>query len=876
MCQEPRTGGPDPPFSDLRKRAEEKVRAGEAKTQESPLPDETGQVLHELRVHQIELEMQNEELRRAHAELEASRARYFDLYDLAPVGYFTISKKGLILEANLTAAGLLGVTRNALVKRPLIQFIIEEDRDLFYRIFKQLFETGAPQTFDFRMLRANAAPFWARIKATAVQDADGAPVSRVVISDNTETKQAERHQHLSVEVMGILNEPLGLADMITSILAAIKRETGFDAVGIRLRSDEDFPYFVQNGFSGDFMLEENTLVVRAQDGGVCRDANGNVRLECTCGLVLSGQTDPAHPFFTPGGSFWTNNALPLLDLPAAQDPRLHPRNRCIHDGFRSVALIPIRAHQEIVGLLQLNSRREDCFTFDIVQFFEETGASIGVALMQQQAEAALRDSEDRFRAIASNMPDHILVQDHELRYLFVVNPQMGLTEQDMIGKTDYDFLTREDADKLTAVKRQVLATGNPIYLEAPLISARGEQEIFEGSYVPKHDAQGQVDGLIGYFRNVTAHRRIEDELRKTNRTLAAHSQSDRAMMRATDESEYVREVCKILVKTCGHAMVWIGFAEEDAGKTVRPVVSAGFEEGYLETLKITWADTERGRGPTGTAIRTGKPSSCRNMLTDPKFSPWREEALKRGYTSSLVLPLMGESRAFGAITIYAREPEAFSDDEVKLLSELADDLAFGIAAIRLRAAHAQAEDSLRRSEEHFRTLFNGMTEGFALHEIVTDENGEPCDYRFIEVNPAFERLTGLKRDDIVGRSMWEVLPNNEQCWVETYGKVALTGEPIHFEDYSTPLNKWFEVFSYRPAPRQFAVIFMDVTGRKLAEADIRRHVEELRAINEELGRFNRVAVDRELRMVELKKQVNELCIQAGQTPPYPLDFDKNG
>ena len=142
-------------------------------------------------------------------------------------------------------------------------------------------------------------------------------------------------------------------------------------------------------------------------------------------------------------------------------------------------------------------------------------------------------------------------------------------------------------------------------------------------------------------------------------------------MHATDEPAFLEQVCRIITEDCGHAMVWIGFAENDENKTVRPVASAGFEEGYLETMRITWADNERGRGPTGTAIRTGQPSICRNMLTDPAFLPWREQAVKRGYASSLVVPLKEGDKALGAITIYSRQPDTFSEGEVSLLTELA-------------------------------------------------------------------------------------------------------------------------------------------------------------------------------------------------------------
>jgi PAS domain S-box-containing protein len=125
----------------------------------------------------------------------------------------------------------------------------------------------------------------------------------------------------------------------------------------------------------------------------------------------------------------------------------------------------------------------------------------------------------------------------------------------------------------------------------------------------------------------------------------------------------------------------------------------------------------------------------------------------------------------------------------------------------------------RRAEENYQTLFREMLDGFALHEIICDDDGHPVDYRFLAINPAFERMTGLKGDTVLGRTVLEVIPNIEPHWIETYGRVALTGEPHSFENYAAELKRHFEVTAFRPAPRQFACIFADITERKRAEED---------------------------------------------------------
>jgi PAS domain S-box-containing protein len=303
------------------------------------------------------------------------------------------------------------------------------------------------------------------------------------------------------------------------------------------------------------------------------------------------------------------------------------------------------------------------------------------------------------------------------------------------------------------------------------------------------------------------------ELQQLNRTLEALKKSSQAMLRAQSESEYLQEVCHNLIANCGHAMVWIGFAEQDEQQRVRPVASCGFEAGYLETLAITWADTERGRGPTGTAIRTGKPCACKDMLTDPAFAPWRADALKRGYASSLVLPLLAEGKAFGAITLYSCHPAGFSDNEVELLSQLADDVAYCVRSLRAVAERQRAEEQLRLLSTAVESAANGV--------VITDRQG-----RILWSNPAFTRLTGYSQAESVGQPSRLLKSGAHPSeFYHKLWKTILRGEPWQGEMVNRRKDGslYYEEITITPVRASgteithFVAIKQDVTARKRAE-----------------------------------------------------------
>ncbi|MFA6133329.1 MAG: HD domain-containing phosphohydrolase [Phycisphaerae bacterium] len=194
---------------------------------------------------------------------------------------------------------------------------------------------------------------------------------------------------------------------------------------------------------------------------------------------------------------------------------------------------------------------------------------------------------------------------------------------------------------------------------------------------------------------------MEADLLQANQILTMITECHHVLVRIDDEKTMMQETCRIILEIGGYRMAWVGYAEHDEAKSVRPVASAGFEDGYLEKVHITWADTERGRGPTGVAIRTGRTCIGRDFLTNPQLAPWRDQAVRRGYRSSVALPLACDGPAFGALMIYAKEVNAFSERKVTVLSKLAEDLARRIAGLQTKRELRESQQKLKTTLQAF-------------------------------------------------------------------------------------------------------------------------------------------------------------------------------
>ena len=472
------------PASSLRQKAEEIARSNATQSlqdQEALLPTEMRRTFHELQVHQIELEMQNEELRRAQEELDAARARYFDLYDLAPVGYCTLSEKGLILEANLTAATRLGVTRHELVKQPISRFILKDDQDIYYRHREQLFKTGAPQACELRMVGKDGTIFWARLDATVVQDTHGEPVCRVVLSDITERKQYE-------EVQTFLAQTSSRPD----------REPFFNALARYLAQSLGMAFVCIDRLEGDG-LTARTVAVWCD--GHFEDNVTYALKDTPCGDVV-GKTICCFP---------------------ASVCQFFPRDQVLQElRAESYVGVTLWSHTgqpigliAVIGRGPLVNRRWAEATLKLV------AVRAAGELECQQAEDALRASEHRFRSYFDLPLIGIAITSPEKGWL-EVNDQLcdtlGYSREQLLGMTWTELTHPEDVAADLANFNRVLAGELDGYrLEKRFIRADGRVMISELVVRCVRKPEGEVEYFVALVHDITERKLLESKLQQAQK-----------------------------------------------------------------------------------------------------------------------------------------------------------------------------------------------------------------------------------------------------------------------------------------------------------------------------------------------------------------------
>jgi len=333
---------------------------------------------------------------------------------------------------------------------------------------------------------------------------------------------------------------------------------------------------------------------------------------------------------------------------------------------------------------------------------------------------------------------------------------------------------------------------------------------------PLRDDSGKLKGFLEIIYEIADCKLEEEVLRRLNRELRAIRNCNQILLRAVDEQTLLNEICHVICNEAGYILAWVGYAENDDIKTIRPKAWSGTDNGYISSAKLSWADnTERGLGPTGIAIRNGEIIYIQDFITDPRIAPWRECALQRGFRSCIALPLKDENtNVFGALNIYSAKPNAFTPEEIRLLDELSGDLAYGIITLRTRAERNRVEEALQKSEERFRVTLDNLLEGCQIISF---------DWRYLYVNETVAKHGRRTKMELLGHTMMEVYPGIENTDMFRILQRSMNERTsAHIENeftYPDGSTEWFEL-SIQPTPEGIFILSVDITERMQMEKEL--------------------------------------------------------
>ncbi len=835
----------------LRQRAEDIFRGQKTALQHDDVPQSVAAMqttVHELRVHQIELEMQNEELRRTQLELDASRERYFDLYDLAPVAYCTVSEQGQILEANMAAATLLGMSRRTLVGQRISRFIVKTWQDTYYLHNHRMFTSGEPQAYELQMTKGDGVNFWVNMAATLAHDASGTPLQRIVLNDVTDAKLMVAAMQASEARFRALVEWSPDAIVVhrdgkiifvnPATLDMFGAKTPSELVGKALldRVHPDFRAMVMERVKkvskhtniAPPMMEEVLLKLDGtpinvevqsistvyDDAPAIQVTMRNITARKQAEQLLRQNRDT---FFN-----LIQNAPFGLYVVDAQF-RMCQASRASHKAFANIDPLIGRDFEEILRLawaepflsevlgrfrhtLQTgqayaapNTTEQRRDTPDIesydwkIERITLPDGQLGVVCYfyditeRMQAQAALRESEEFSRSIIKSSQDCIKVLDLEGNLLSMQSGQELLGIEDIepfLNNSWLDFWASEADRRAAQAAVASAAAGGAGSFVGFFRTLRGVPKWWEVAISPILDANGKPARLLAASRDVTDRQQAEDVLRQRTAQFETLVNEAPHGVYLIDADFRIRQVNPTGLSAFGNMPELIG-------------------RDFAEVMHILWPKTK----------------------ADEVIQQFRH-TLATG--EAYFVPEMIETRA-------DRQTTEYYEWQINRIP-LPDGRHGVVCYFRDISEHVLAQQKIRESEERYRNLFNSIDTGFCVIDMIFDAQQKPVDYRFLEINPSFEKQSGMA--NAVGKRLLEFTSDLEPYWFEIYGKVAVTGEAIRIVRQAKPLSdRTFDLYAFKvggPDSRKVAILFTDITERRQEEVHKELLSRELRGKHTDL------------------------------------------
>ncbi len=602
----------------------------------------------------------------------------------------------------------------------------------------------------------------------------------------TESKKVEKRQKLATQILEQLNKQDTMKNKIHNILVSVKENTGFEAVGIRLKDGNDFPYYCTKGFPADFVEAERYLCSIDQNGELIIDSEGKTYLECMCGNVISGRTNPSLPFFTEKGSFWTNSTTDFLASTTEEDRQSPTRNRCNSQGYESVALISLNSNGDNIGLLQLNDSRKDMLTLELINFFEEIGASIGITFSREQSKKALNSFSEKYRSFVQNFHGIAFYRYANFEPIFLhgsVEEITGYTEDDFInGKVRWDqIIYPDDMPFLYETLEEIHSIPKHSFeIDYRIICKNGMVKYVHEFAQNICDDAGKPLIVRGAIYDITERKKAQEELLDVNeRYNRLTDNADEAIFRVKAEGGNVVYLNAAAERIFGYSMAdWL--ADPALGfKIIHP----DFREKQKQIIK---------------QINTNKKPIKNAVLS------WIAQDGHEVIMEYTIIPILDKK------------------ENVTYFESIGRDI----------TERKKAEDKLKESEEKYSSLFNTSNEAL----MITDNDT----MRFIDVNQATLELYGYSRKEFLKLSPKEISAEPDKtkfsiAKIQKKGKVEGIERLQKKKDGTVfPTEIYGSIFNLKNRKYIIGQV-RDITKRKQAEEQLIAYQQNLRSLASELS-----------------------------------------
>jgi two-component system, cell cycle sensor histidine kinase and response regulator CckA len=419
------------------------------------------------------------------------------------------------LEVNSSFVRLTGLI-DVVAKK--VTEVIPDIKTMYPELFEtcgRVAVTGQPERFD---LNFEPLKKWFSISVYSSRK----DYFVTVFDSISERKRAEESREATIELLRICNKTDGLQELMRSLVLFFRKFTGCEAVGVRLRQGEDFPYLETSGFTEEFVLAENRLCALDQAGEIIRDYAGHPVYDCMCGNIICGRYDPVKSFFTAQGSFWTNSTTDLLASTTEADRQARTRNRCNGEGYESVALIPLKSQGETFGLFQFNDKRRGRFSAEIISQLEDMVAYVSIALAKLKVDAELQEATHRLQLAITSMrlgiwdrdiANDVLVWDDRMFEIYGIDRNSFKSNFEAWNKC----LHEDDVAGVLEANRAAIIGERAYDTEFRIILPDGTVKNIKANGIVIRNSEGKAIRMIGLNQDITEQKHMEQQLRQAQK-----------------------------------------------------------------------------------------------------------------------------------------------------------------------------------------------------------------------------------------------------------------------------------------------------------------------------------------------------------------------